>query len=191
MKSLGKLVVLTVLAVAFASPALAQQPEKPFMVEAHAGFHVPTFDISDLADPGFGFGGGFGYFVTPKIIVMGEADFGLHGGADIEGETGPDIDVLHIMGKVGYVVFESADSKLKILVNAGGGVLNFKPDAEGAESNTNFAINAGAKLYYMFADNAGLVISPQGDIAFTSEDDGFTGTTAWVWPFSAGVVFNF
>ncbi len=193
MKSLHAVAVLVALGFGLSSPAMAQRPEQPWMIEAHAGYYVPTFDISDLVDASFGFGGGIGYFVTPKVIVMGEVDYSRHGGAKIEGSeaTGPDVDVLHFMGKLGYVVYGSPDGKLKILVNAGAGAMNFSPDVQDAESKTYFAINAGAKLYYMFARNVGLVVSPQGDIAFTSKDDGFTGSTAWVWPFSAGLVLNF
>lgn len=190
MKKLLNVVTLVALTLLVASPALAQRPAKPFMVEAHAGYYLPTGDIADAVDGAFGFGGGFGYSFTDKIVVMGEVDFGSHSGAEFEGETGPDVDVLHFMGKVGYVVFTSADGKLKILVNAGAGALNFSPDAENADSKTYFAINAGAKLYYMFTENVGIVVSPQGDIAFTKEEE--IGTSnAWVWPFSAGLAFNF
>ena len=158
------------------------------MVEAHAGYYLPTGDIADAVDGAFGFGGGFGYSFTDKLVVMGEVDFGSHSGAEFEGETGPDVDVLHFMGKVGYVVFTSADGKLKILVNPPGP--DFSADVEGADSYTYFAINAGAKLYYMFTENVGLVVSPQGDIAFTKEEE--IGTSnAWVWPLSAGLAFNF
>lgn len=167
--------------------AAAQAPEQPWIVEVHGGVSVPTFDITDLAKVGPSVGGGIGYFVTDRWYVAGEADFGFHKGAN----DGPDVNVYHYMGKLGYVVYQSADSRLKILVNAGAGAMTFNPDVEGADTNTYFAINAGAKLFYMFSDNVGLVVSPQGDIAFTKEDDGFTGSTAWVWPFSAGVVFSF
>jgi hypothetical protein len=168
------------------------QEERPFVVEGLAGVAVPTFDITDVADPGPVFGGAIGYF-WDKFLFMGEFDFGTHGGADIEGsdESGPDVDVMHYIAKVGYQVYQSSDEKLRIYVNLGAGALSFEADVEGAETNTYAAINAGAKMYYMFTPNVGVVVSPQGDIAFVDEEDGFTGSTAWVWPFTAGVAVTF
>lgn len=176
-----------------AGAAEAQRPERPVVLEARGGVAVPTFDISDLADIGPAFGATIGYFATDRVLVFGEGDFGFHSGADIDGTTESlsDVNVYHYMAKVGYVVYQSPDGKLRILVNAGAGAMTFDPDVEGAGSNTYFAINAGGKLYYNFAEQVGFVFSPQGDIAFTSEDDGFTGSTGWVWPFSAGVFVNF
>ena len=176
-----------------ATDAQAQRPEKPWQIEAHAGVAVPTFDISDLVKAGPVVGGGIGYFATDKLLVMAEADFGFHKGKEISGSEGslPDVNVYHYMGKLGYLVYRSSDARLKILVNAGAGAMTFDPDVEGASANTYFAINAGAKLYYLFAKSVGLVVSPQGDIAFVSKDDGFTGSTAWVWPFTAGLYVNF
>jgi hypothetical protein len=182
MKLRKSLTALAVLGFALAGPALAQHPERPFIIEARGGLYVPTFDVADLADPGPGLGVSFGYFITPDLLVFGEADFGFHSGAEIsEG----------FMAKAGYVVYASRDGKLRLLVNAGAGALSFEPDVEAAESNTYLAVNAGAKLYYQFHRAVGLVVSPQGDIAFVDEDDGFTGSTAWVWPFSAGFYLSF
>jgi hypothetical protein len=173
--------------------AWAQSPAKPMIFELHGGINVPTFDITDLAKAGGSFGAGFGYAATEKVYLIAEADFGFHGGADSDDPevTYADVDVSHYMGKVGYVVHEGTGGKLKILLNAGLGLMAFKADVEEAETNSYFAINAGAKFYYLVGENIGLVFSPQGDIAFVDENDGFTGGTAWIWPFSAGVYFNF
>jgi len=193
MKLFKSLAAATALLLVVGSTAQAQRPERPFVIEARGGIYVPTFDITDLADAGPGAGATFGYMVTPKIMVFGEADFGFHSASDdfaaVVGDI--DINVYHYMAKAGYVVYEGPDQKLKVLLNAGVGAMTFDPDVDGAETNTYFAINAGAKLYYLFAQNVGFVLSPQGDIAFTSEDDGFTGSTAWVWPFTAGFFVNF
>jgi hypothetical protein len=70
-----------------------------------------------------------------------------------------------------------------LLVNAGGGAMTF--DVDGG-SNTYPAINVGAKIRYRFSPRLSLVLSPQGDIAFTDEDVLGTGD-AWVWPFTAGL----
>jgi hypothetical protein len=71
-----------------------------------------------------------------------------------------------------------------VILNAGAGALTF--DVDGGEANTYPAINVGAKIGYQFTPRVALVLSPQGDIAFTDEDE--VGTTnAWVWPFTAGI----
>jgi len=196
MKKLLNVVALVALALVFASPALAQRPEKPFQVEARVGYYLPTGDAADWFDGAVGFGAGIGYYFTPKFVIMGEFDYASHSGKedaiDPEFEVGAwDEDVMHIMGKIGYVLFQSADGKMKILVNAGAGMMNFKEKYEGESvSNSKFAINAGAKLYYMFSPSIGIVVSPQGDIAFTDkEEDG--ASSKWVWPLSAGLAFNF
>lgn len=165
----------------------AQAPERPWIVEGLVGAGVPTFDITDLADPGFTFGGAAGYRISEKILGMVEFDYGMHGGAD----GGPDVKVMHYMAKAGYLVFQSGDEKWRIFANLGAGAMTFDVDAADAETKTYFGINAGAKVYYSINDMINIVLSPQGDIAFTSKDDGFTGSTAWVWPITAGVALTF
>jgi hypothetical protein len=170
-----------------AGGAAAQKPEKPWIIEGLVGVAVPTFDISDVADPGFVAGVSAGYLVSEKVLAMVELDWGTHSGAN----SGPDVGVYHYMGKAGYRVFASQDEKWRIFVNAGAGALTFDADVPGADSSTYFAINAGAKIYYDASDLISIVISPQGDIAFVDTADGFTGSTAWVWPITAGVAFKF
>ncbi len=159
-------------------------------IELHGGLNVPTFDIADLAEPGPSFGGGLAVEVAPRVWLLAEADFGSHGGADLPGGgTGPDVDVQHFMGKVGYTVYQSADGRLSLLANLGAGAMRFK--AEGAASgDTYFAINAGGKLTYAVGNRFDLVLSPQGDIAFT-DDEVFGTSDAWIWPVSAGVRVRF
>lgn len=198
MKKLLNGVTLVALALVSASPALAQRPEKPFQVEARAGYNLPTGNLADLVDGAFGFGAGIGYYFTPKLVIMGDFDFGSHSYKTDLVDPGFDVgsakeEVMHFMGKIGYVLFQSADGKMKILVNAGAGGMNFKFKADDveSESTTKFAINAGAKLYYMFTPSVGIVVSPQGDIAFGFDKDVDGSSTKWVWPLSAGLAFNF
>lgn len=148
---------------------------------------VPTFDITDLAKTGPVFGGALSYKPAERLLVVGEFDYGTH---DLKGASA-DVIVSHYMAKVGYLVYEGAEGKLKAYVNLGLGAVSFDPDVNGADTNTYFAINAGAKVYYHVTPLFSVVPSPQGDIAFTSKDDGFTGSTAWVWSFTAGVAFSF
>jgi hypothetical protein len=185
--SIGKAIGVAVSVLVMAGLAQAQAPDKPVIVEGLAGVAVPTFDITDLADPGFVAGAAAGYRFNDRVLGLIEVDFGTHPGAD----DGPDVNVYHYMAKAGYRVFQSQDDKWRIFVNAGLGAMTFDVDLEGAETNTYFAINAGAKVYYMINETIGIVVSPQGDIAFVDEKDGFTGSTAWVWPVTAGLAFSF
>lgn len=151
-------------------------------LEARGGVNVPTFDIADVAEAGPSFGVGIGVAVTPRWWLMADGDFGFHGGE----EGGPDVNVYHYIGKVGYDLVRPGVSRWSFIVNAGAGATTFDVDAPGAESNTYFAINVGAKIAYALTDRLDLLLSPQGDIAFSDEDE--LGTSdAWVWPFSAGL----
>jgi hypothetical protein len=59
-------------------------------------------------------------------------------------------------------------------------------DVDEVDSFTYFAVNVGGEVGYWVTDRVALFVSPQGDIAFSDEDELGTGD-AWVWPFSAGV----
>jgi hypothetical protein len=52
------------------------------------------------------------------------------------------------------------------------------------------AINAGAKLAYNFNRSLAFVLSPQGDIAFSKEDE-LSTNNSWVWPVTAGLRVGF
>lgn len=188
------LVLATALGVLAASttPAEAQDlgPESPdnrrVSLEARGGVNVPTFDIADAARSGPSFGLGLGVAVTPRVWLMADGDFGFHGGE----AGGPDVNVYHYVGKVGYEVLDPRAGPWSLMLNAGAGAMTFDVDAPGAGSNTYFAINVGAKLGYAVTERLELLLSPQGDIAFSDED--VLGTDdAWVWPVSAGVRFRF
>lgn len=173
------------LAVGLTSTASAQRPEMPIFVEARAGAAVPTFDIDDAAEVGFVVGGTVGYKVTEAIWVFGEGDFGFHGGKD----GGPDVNVYHYMGKVGYNVLAD-NPQWSVVPNLGLGAMTFDVDAPGASANTYFAINAGAKILYHINPQVAAVLNLQGDIAFSDEAE--VGTdNSWVWPFSAGINVSF
>jgi len=175
------------------SNAFAQDTEAApakFYVEARGGINVPTFDIADAADAGPSFGAGIGYQLNRKLWLLADADFGFHSGADLPGGgEGPDVNVNHYVAKLGYEVFGHAGSPWSVIVNAGGGALTFDVDGAGS-SNTYPAINVGAKITYRMTPTLSIVLSPQGDIAFTKED--VLGTdNAWVWPFTAGFRLGF
>ena len=167
-----------------ASPAEGQVAERRATLEARGGFNVPTFDISDAVDGGPSLGVGAGVLIAPRVWLLGDVDLGFHSGAKLSGgATAPDVKVY--MGKVGYaLVSESEASPWSVIVNAGAGAMTF--DVDGGTSSTYPAINVGAKIGYRLSPRLSLVLSPQGDIAFSDEADVGTGNS-WVWPFTAGL----
>ncbi len=173
------IVALAVMALAGPTSVAAQEAgQRQFFFEVRGGVNVPTFDVADAVDAGVGVGGTFGVMVAPRVWLLAEGDFGFHGSAI---QSGPDVDVFHYMGKVGYEVYNN--DQVSVLLNAGAGVLNFRPDGGG--STTDVAIGVGGKIAFAVSEQIAIVISPQGDIAFTD------GDTAWVWPFTAGIRVNF
>jgi hypothetical protein len=169
-------------ALVAAAPAEAQRRAS---IEGRFGFAVPTFDIADVAEAGPIFGAGLSIPLSGKLTFLADVDLGTH---EVKGATDVDVKVNHFMGKLGYTIARSGNGKLEVLVNLGAGLMTFGVD--GAESKSFAAINAGAKIYYNFSDKVGLVLSPQGDIAFQDETD-FGATTAWVWPVTAGLRVRF
>jgi len=173
----------SILALGVAAQTAAAQgtDERGLAVEVRGVGVVPTFDISDAADFGPGFGLGLGYRVSPKVSLMADFDMGIHPTPTADF----DINTLHYMGKVGYDAY--VGERVTVTVNLGAGVVQFGGDLP--ESKSYFAINAGAKVAVALSGAVDLLISPQGDIAFTKEAD--LGTTnAWVWPFGLGLRFR-
>ena len=168
---------------------LTSAAEAQGALEIRGGINVPTFDITDAAKAGPSVGIGLNYRIGERVWVIGDADFGFHPGADLAGgSSGPDVNVYHYIAKLGYEVVPSADSRFAVVLNAGAGAMTFAVD--GGPSFTYPAINVGAKLIYGIGSRVSLVLSPQGDIAFTDEDE--LGTSnAWVWPVAAGFRVNF
>ena len=172
-------------AVVVAQPAAGQMMARTF-VEGRAGAMVPTFDIADVATTGTALGATLGFRASPKIVLMGAFDYGMH---EDEATGEAEINTVHYMGKVGYSLTGPRARGWEAIVNLGAGAVTF--DVEGApDTFTYFAINAGAKLSYSFNPGIAFVLSPQGDIAFSDEAE--VGTdNAWVWPITAGLRINF
>jgi hypothetical protein len=182
---MGAAVLSGLLLLGRAPTVQAQSSQHRATIEARGGLNVPTFDISDAVDAGPSFGVGAGVQFAPKLWLMGDVDLGFHSGADLAGvEAGPDVKVYHYVAKLGYELLSEGQSPWSVIVNAGAGALTF--DVDGVGSNTYPAINVGAKIAYRLSPRVHLLLSPQGDIAFTKDDE--VGTTnAWVWPFTAGL----
>ena len=190
------LATLAVVSLAVARPAPAQTtmgamgarmtvPALPRMfVEGLGGAVVPTFDIANTAKTGAMFGAAVGYVLNPRWVLMGEFDYGHH---TAKASSAVTINTLHYLAKLGYSLTGPRERGWEALVNLGAGAVSF--DVAGT-TKTYLAINAGAKITYNFSRNLGLVISPQGDIAFSKKAD-LNTTNAWVWPVSAGLRIRF
>lgn len=181
----GTVLLFALMSLGIGSTVQAQSVERRVSIEARGGFNVPTFDIADAVDAGPSFGLGAAVQFAPKLWLMGDVDLGFHSGADLAGGgEAPDVKVYHYVAKLGYELLSEGQSPWSVIVNAGAGALTF--DVDGAGANTYPAINVGAKIGYRLSPRVHLLLSPQGDIAFT--DDADVGTSnAWVWPFTAGV----
>ncbi len=181
-----KALVFALTAMALAAPLAAQQSTRALFLEGRGGAVVPTFDIADVAKIGSDLGATVGYRLNDRWVVMGEFDYGMHK----DKTTGNvDINTLHYLAKLGYSLTGPRERGWDILVNLGAGAVSF--DVEGAPDKlTYFAINAGAKLAYNFSPSLAVVVSPQGDIAFSKKSE-LTTTNAWVWPVTAGLRVRF
>jgi hypothetical protein len=178
--------LLAGLSLAAAGAAAAQAPMPKLSVEGLGGAVVPTFDIADVAKTGAMFGAAVSYQLSPRWVLMGEFDYGFH---KDKATSSVDIKTLHYIGKIGYSLTGQKDMGWEALVNLGAGAVSF--DVQGAPSTkTYFAINAGAKIAYNINRSFAIVVSPQGDIAFSKKSD-LSTTNAWVWPVSAGIRVRF
>jgi hypothetical protein len=159
-------------------------PAPRVFVEALGGAVVPTFDIANTAKTGAAFGVAAGYAVSPRWVIMGEFDYGDHAA---KATSAVRIHTLHYLAKVGYSLTGPRERGWEALVNLGAGAVGF--DVAGT-TKTYLAINAGAKIAYNFTRNFGVVLSPQGDIAFSKKTD-LNTTNAWVWPVTVGLRVRF
>lgn len=166
-------------------PLAGQETAGRFFLEGRAGAVVPTFDIADVAKTGTALGATLGYRFN-RWVLLGEFDYGMHQDKATESV---DITTLHFMAKVGYQLTAPTERGWEAVVNLGAGLVSFDVDGA-AETFTYPAINAGAKIAYHFNRSLAVVLSPQGDIAFSKDDE--VGTTnAWVWPVTAGLRVRF
>jgi Outer membrane protein beta-barrel domain len=186
MAARSMIALLAGLSLVSAGAAGAQAAMPRLSIEALGGAVVPTFDIADVAKTGPMFGAALSYQLGTRWVLIGEFDYGSH---KDKATSSVDIKTLHYMGKIGYSLTGQREMGWEALVNLGAGAVSF--DVQGAPSTkTYFAINAGAKIAYNVNRSFAIVVSPQGDIAFSKKSE-LTTTNAWVWPFSAGIRVRF
>lgn len=177
---------LTAISILLAGPLAAQSAAPKLFLEARGGAAVPTFDIADVAKTGTALGATIGLNLSPRWVLMGEFDYGMHS-PKLSGT--PDINTLHYVAKLGYSLTGPRERGWEAVVNLGAGAVSFDSDGS-APTRTYVAINAGAKIAYGFSRSLALVLSPQGDIAFSKKAE--LGTSnAWVWPVTVGLRIRF
>src|SRR5688500_18277163 len=94
--------------LAGATVGQAQDSAPKLFIEGLAGAAVPTFDIADVATTGGAFGATIGYRLSPRWVLMGEFDYGMHKDKPTEAV---DINTTHLIGKLGYVVSPATAGK--------------------------------------------------------------------------------
>lgn len=185
-RGLGALALSGLLAAPLAAQMTGDVPASRGFIEARVGAAIPTFDIADVADMGLDLGATLGYNLNTRWVVMGAFDYGMH-----KDEATGDLDIktMHVIGKIGYSLTGPRERGWEAAVNLGAGIVRF--DVEGAPDVFTYpAINAGAKIAYNVSPSLAVVLSPQGDIAFSDEEE--VGTSnSWVWPVTAGVRVKF
>ncbi len=182
---------IALLLLGVATPALAQR--RAPLLDLRVGGAIPTFDIADEVGAGLAVGAGLGLPLGPRLVLLVDGDYARHG---IDGAAAGHIAVFHAMGKLGLRLGRP-DARVQVTPNLGAGVLAFNPGGtallDALDTNTYFAINAGARITVNLGPRFDLLFSPQGDIAFIPEEDrGPDGaSTAWVWPVTAGLRIKF
>jgi hypothetical protein len=161
---------------------------------------VPTGSIADKdnavlgagATSGFGWGFGLGYGLGERFSLRGNFDRTAHKAELSSGSQVADVDVNHYIAGLGYQL-TTPGNPFYVSLNLGAGAMSFEvtPLADGggdtsSETESYFAINAGAEIGYWVSDRVAIFASPQGDIAFTDEDI-WGSSTGFVWPFTGGI----
>ncbi|MDH3733485.1 MAG: porin family protein [Gemmatimonadota bacterium] len=171
----------------------ASSADAQVTINGRVGLGVPTGGIADSdnsalgvgAKSGFAWGFGLGLDLSDRFNLRANFDRTTHKTEAGDATSGPDVNVNHYIAGLGYTVTDPANP-FYVSVNLGAGAMTFDIQAEGAESDTYFAINAGAEIGYWLSNSVAIFASPQGDIAFTDKDK-YGTSSAFVWPFTGGV----
>ncbi len=107
------------------------------------GIAIPTGDMGDAANMGFGLNGSFHYYIQPNLILGGTIGYYTFGGKEMEyfGETfnGPDYNIIPIMGLINY---KFGNTGMIPFIGAELGFVNFGVSMESeSDSEMYFGIN--------------------------------------------------
>lgn len=185
-----------------------------FSLEARAGGAVPAGELAELDAPGAQVGGGVGVRLHPRVALRVDFDASfLRGGKELEsGARSPGVSLRHTIAGLEAVVGAPRlrDVPLTVSVNAGAGRTLFDTEAfvvpfnRPEQGGQPFRIteryptaNAGVRASSRVSRRLDLVLSGQGFVTFTDEEDTAllallsdeieSFGTAWSFPVSVGV----
>ncbi len=168
--------------LALPNPAQAQQ--RGWSFQGRAGLAVPAADLADFQDPGPSLGVGLAYWIRDRLAVRADAGVDLLSGAetDFGGEFGNITLLYHYDARVEYDLIPPSQSPWKLHANAGLGATTL--DREVGESETDFTLNAGARLGYQVSPRVRVFGGPQ---AYVILGVGANDETFLSFPIDAGV----
>lgn len=156
------------LALMLVLPSIGQA-QGSWSFQGRAGIAIPAGNLSDSQDPGPSFGAGLAYWIRDRLALRGDIDVDLLSGADTEFGELADITLYHFNGGIEYDLVPPSQSPWKLHANAGLGFTTTDVDVEGSESETDFTLNAGAKLGYAISPMARIFAGVQAYVILADE----------------------
>jgi hypothetical protein len=196
MRSLAKLIAITVLATTPAAIAGAQgvtSMTKPFSLGISGGVAIPTGDLSNVENTGYNVTGHIGYG-NPTFPFQLRGDIGYNGFSAKSSAcpSGSNCDA-HALGFTGNLVYEfpTAPTQVRPYLMGGAGVYNVKFEQTATTGNTTFSTST-SENDFGFNLGGGFVIPLSGFNAFveakyTQVNSG--GTNLKFVPITFGVMF--
>lgn len=173
---------LLALTVGLASGAAAQER---LTFDGRAGIALPTGKLADAADPGFTFGLGGAYWISPRVALTADGDLELLRGQKVSGARGADLNLWHYNAGAA-VNLAPTTSRWRVLANLGAGASTFDSEGSASETLTRFTTNGGLRLAYRIANRSDVFLGSQAFLMFTDEARQGADTN-WSIPVHAGV----
>lgn len=158
----------------------AQAQQEPWVnMEGHAGIAIPMGDLADVVDAGPAGGLGFGYYISPRVSVRGDAGLDVLSGVDVTGGSAADIRLWHLNGGLDFELTNPETSSFSAIVNVGGGFTIFDSDRifdAGSGLNIGLnemypSVNGGLKLAFELNEDFDFFVGGQAHMVFADEED--------------------
>lgn len=148
-------------------------------LDGHAGIAIPMGDLADVVDPGPAGGLGFGYHLTPRVSVRGDAGLDVMSGVDVGDESAADIRLWHLNGGFDFNLTDPTASSFAAILNVGGGFTVMDSDRILDSSSDLFigmnemypSVNGGLKLAFDLNDDIAFMVGGQAHMIFADEED--------------------
>ena len=184
-KNLVMILATLSLLMAATAPANAQKVRNPWMFEGYGGAVFPSGTFGEFTNIGGGGGLGVGYRMSRRVALFGTFGVTYFGGT--EGRT--NWVNYNYYGQVAFTVTR-ARAGLTAMIPIGVGGSTFKPDIDGASSETFFSVTSGLKFYYFFDEQVGLLANAMAIVAL-SDEESLGAPATWLFPITAGIVMRF